>query len=108
MSDTPQYTYGAARLASHQPYQPSEPVPVPPSEFQVRLTARCEEWRGKFPARADKLRSYVARTMGYSPRSPLSEKLVAAMCAPAEEKIIAIMQGWPATEDEYNAKQEGK
>ena len=101
MSDTPQYAYGTAK-ESHQPYVPST---VPPSEFQVRLTARCDEWRVRFPERAAQLRAYVALTLGYTPRRQISDAILAEMCKPGEERLIAIMSGWPETEEAYMAKQ---
>lgn len=94
----PQYTYGAA---------PGEPPPAvaTPSEFSVRLTARCAEWRSKNPTRAENLRRFVASLMGKPLRSTLSDEAVAAMCAPLEERIIATIYGWPSTQTEYDEQQ---
>ena len=97
MTDTPQYTY--AKAASLPPVEG-------PSEFQVRLTARCEDWRSKNPTRAGNLRRFVASLMGKPLRSALSDAAIGAMCAPMEERILATIYGWPASEAEFNAERE--
>lgn len=94
MTDAPQYTYGATK--------PEVLPPQPPrSEFEVRLTARCNEWRDKHPERATALRRIVGRMLGVPMRTALSDGAVAAICAPTEEQVIAAMLGWPATEREW-------
>lgn len=71
-----------------------------PSEYQRHLTNKANEWRTKYPTRADALRKNVAKLLGYRVSHKVSETMLAAMTAPAEETLIAAMLGWP-TEEEW-------
>lgn len=66
------------------------------AEYLARLQERTQEWRTKYPARSDELRSFARRQLGIPVRSDF--KFATQAIEQLEAEVLRITQGWPAME----------
>lgn len=67
------------------------------SDYASYLSARCDDWRAKYPRRGAELRTLVRRWLGIQPT--IQSALADATVVSVENDVIRLMLGWPtATE----------
>lgn len=66
------------------------------SEYLARLAMRCNDWRQRFPSRADELRPVMRRHLGISLRQSQEIDFARQSLEQAENEIIRVANGWPS------------
>ena len=65
--------------------------------YAAHLARKCQEWREKYPLRAEQLHGYVMRQLGIKPTN--DSRIAADAIALQEQEIVRITQGWPLEDD---------